>query len=96
MTHGGRTEGAELPAAAAAVLEPSGLSAAWALAGEGVGSRPFCGCCILARPCVRGVLSLGEYATGLMTGPELSLPPPAVNGLAILLMVVLGANEYFG
>lgn len=26
----------------------------------------------------------------------MALPPPAVNGLAILLIVVLGAKEYFG
>lgn len=60
---------------------------------------PFCGCFTLARPWELGVLSLGEYATGLIAGPELAVPapaPPAVNGLAILLMVVLGAKEYFG
>lgn len=51
---------------------------------------------MLARPCELVVLSLGEYATGLIAGPELALPPPAVNGLAILLMAELGAKEYFG
>lgn len=32
----------------------------------------------------------------MITDPELALPPAAVNGLAILLIVVLGAKEYFG
>lgn len=57
---------------------------------------PFCDCCTSALPCERRALSLGEYATGLMAGPELALAPPAVNGRAILLMAVLEAKEYFG
>lgn len=42
------------------------------------------------------VLSLGVYATGLMTGPVLRLLVKAEKGRAILFMVVLGVKEYLG
>lgn len=41
-------------------------------------------------------LSLGAYATGLMTGPALELLAEAEKGRAILFMVVLGVKEYLG
>lgn len=41
-------------------------------------------------------LSLGAYATGLMTGPALELLVEAENGRAILFMLVLGVKEYLG
>ena len=62
----------------------------------GAFTYPLCGCCMLLGASDRGVLILGAYATGLMTGPELALPPAGVNGRAILLMAVLGAKEYLG
>lgn len=41
-------------------------------------------------------VSLGTYATGLMTGPALELFAQAEKGRAILFIVVLGVKEYLG